>query len=250
MHNLFFSPAAALFWQLLNTAIRNKFQSWAIDLKQIGNCEVYQKESKGTVASEGFLPFCLEIKINAGLVPYGKLCLTALSSGRCVGSRSKVHMDTLPAISEQWVMNQSVFPLLEGTLDKVLCENPVTHPAVINEVGEQAFWLPEALAELWIPPAWGENAGWQTHIKMRVSFWLRSPLLHVFVPDMSPIRAEKPTMPEHICWYINKSNTERITGKDCCLSNEVGLVAVSIWIFVISVKNLASNIRSFSLGKS
>lgn len=208
MHNLFFSPAAALFWQSLDTAIRNKFLSWAIDIKQIGSCEVYQKESKGTVASEGFFPLHLELKINAGLVPYGKLCLTALSSGRCVGSRSQVQMDTLSAISEQWVMNQSIFPLLEGTLDKVLCEEPVTYPAVINEVGEQTFWLPEALAELWIPPAWGEYAGWQTHIKMWMSFWLWS--LHGFVPDMSPIRAEKPTMPVHICWYINKSVILRV----------------------------------------
>lgn len=45
-------------------------------------------------------------------------------------------MGTLSTISEQSVMNQSVFPLLEGTLYKVLCEEPVIHPAVINEVVE------------------------------------------------------------------------------------------------------------------
>lgn len=210
MHNLFFSPAAALFWQLLNTAKGNKFQSWAIDLKQTASCEVYQKESKGTVASEGFFPLHLDLKINVGLVPYGKLCLTASSSGRCVGSRSKVHMGMLSTISEQSVMNQSVFPLLEGTLYKVLCEEPVTHPAVINEVVEWAFWLPGVLADLWIPPAWGQNAGWLTHTKTWMSFWIKSPLLHVFVPDVSPVRAGKPTMPVNICWYISRSVTLRV----------------------------------------
>lgn len=57
-------------------------------------------------------------------------------------------MDTLSTSSEQQVMRQSVFPLLEGTLDKMLCEIPVTYPAVINEVAEQVLQLPNTTSQL------------------------------------------------------------------------------------------------------
>ena len=59
-----------------------------------------------------------------------------------MGSRRKVQEDTLPTSSEQQVRRQSGSPLLDSSLDEVLCEIPVTHPAVINGVGEQALQLP------------------------------------------------------------------------------------------------------------
>lgn len=40
-----------------------------------------------------------------------------------------------------------------------------------------------------------KNAGWQAHIKIWMAFWLVcSLLLHSFVPDTSPVRAENPAM--------------------------------------------------------
>lgn len=50
-------------------------------------------------------------------------------------------------------------------------------------------------------PGGGKMQCWQTHVKIWMGFWLVCSLvLHVFVPDMSPVRAEKPAMFANTCW--------------------------------------------------
>lgn len=54
-------------------------------------------------------------------------------------------MDTPSTGSEQQVRRRSVSPSLDSSLDEAVCEILVPHPAVMNEVGEQALLLPNTL---------------------------------------------------------------------------------------------------------
>lgn len=131
MKNFFFSPAAVLSWLWLNTAKGSKFQTWTVDLNQIGK------------------PLYLAVRY----------------------IRRKTREQLLP---------KTFFLSIWRTSSSVTKHTFLTlNPAGLGR---------------------GEMQCWQTHIKIWMGFWLVCSLvLHVFVPDMSPVRAEKPAMFANTC---------------------------------------------------